>query len=176
VVYGGPVYTSTEFGATWSSHTPADYWNSIASSADGTRLVASVANGPICLSTNSGTNWRQTSAPITNWASVGSSARRNQTWRLRAAGLLGVGPFYTSSNSGATWTQADILAGPWDSIASSADGTRLIVAAYGGPIFTSTNSGTAWTSNNAPNGYWNSVASSANGSDLVAALSLGPGF
>ena len=37
----GPIYTSTNFGATWTeSAAPTNSWLSVATSADGTKLVA----------------------------------------------------------------------------------------------------------------------------------------
>ena len=53
---------------------PSANWYAVASSADGSNLVAVVYGGSIYTSTNSGTIWSATSAPNTNWASVASSA------------------------------------------------------------------------------------------------------
>jgi len=59
---------------------PATNWTSIATSADGTRLVAAAGGlsggyvGPIYFSTNSGSTWTITDAPFINWTSVASSA------------------------------------------------------------------------------------------------------
>ncbi len=47
-IYTGPIYTSTNSGATWVSNSvPAQYWTSVASSADGNKLVAVVTGGGI---------------------------------------------------------------------------------------------------------------------------------
>src|SRR5258706_11478533 len=53
---------------------PSMEWQSVASSADGARLVASTWEGPIYVSTNSGATWTQTSAPLAHWNSVACSA------------------------------------------------------------------------------------------------------
>ena len=51
----GPIYTSTNSGATWTeTAAPTNSWLSVASSADGTKLVA--ASGRIYTWTNSGAN------------------------------------------------------------------------------------------------------------------------
>ena len=47
----GAIYTSTDSGVTWASHTSSPLsssmnWSSVASSADGTKLVAAVRSGP----------------------------------------------------------------------------------------------------------------------------------
>jgi acyl-CoA synthetase (AMP-forming)/AMP-acid ligase II len=76
--YAGPIYTSTNSGATWiPSGAPADNWYAIASSADGTKLVAVIFGGNIYTSENSGTTWTPANAPIANWASVASSGDGN---------------------------------------------------------------------------------------------------
>jgi hypothetical protein len=57
------ILTSTNSGTTWTqTSAPGTNWIAIASSADGTKLVAVVNNqsgSPIYLSTNSGTSWTQ---------------------------------------------------------------------------------------------------------------------
>jgi photosystem II stability/assembly factor-like uncharacterized protein len=57
VVWTGGIYTSTNSGTTWMrTSAPWTNWSAVASSADGSKLVASVFNnGPIYVSTNSGT-------------------------------------------------------------------------------------------------------------------------
>lgn len=55
--YDGSIHTSTDFGATWvSNNIPSAYWESIAASADGTRLVAVANAGGIYA-------WQTTPAP-----------------------------------------------------------------------------------------------------------------
>ena len=73
---GGPVYTSVNSGTSWTTTSPAGNWTSVASSADGKRFVAVERFTPrsIIISTNSGTNWVQTSAPFKQWYCVASSA------------------------------------------------------------------------------------------------------
>ena len=76
--YGG-IYTSADYGATWSSNdVPNLEWVSIASSADGKKLIAAAVNGngpgPIYTSSNAGKTWLQSDAPSNNWCSVTASA------------------------------------------------------------------------------------------------------
>ena len=66
-------------GQTWAlTGAPIlNYVSSVASSADGTKLVEATSTGSIggiCTSTNSGFTWTLTSAPYYNWQSVASSA------------------------------------------------------------------------------------------------------
>jgi hypothetical protein len=75
VVYGGPIYISTNAGTTWTpSSAPCTNWQAIASSADGTRLAAAVGGGAIYTSTDSGNTWISNNVPKTNWVSIASSA------------------------------------------------------------------------------------------------------
>jgi hypothetical protein len=159
---------------------PTNYWNSIASSADGAKLVAAVYAGGIYTSTNSGTTWTLTSAPSDGgvdsaWESVASSADGS---KLVAAGFY-FNPIYLSTNGGANWS-TNGPSGDWQSVACSSDGNKIVAVAYfNEPIFTSTNSGANWIqATNAPNGWWQSVACSADGTKFVVAaggIGGGPG-
>jgi hypothetical protein len=148
---------------------PITNWSCVASSADGTKLVAAVNGAGIYTSTNSGITWSLTSAPSTNWTVVAQSADGN---KLVAATSVPIGSdaIYTSTNSGLSWIQTSASLGWGLSIASCADGSKLVAAAqqFPGPIYISTNSGTDWTlvAQFIPVCY--SVASSADGTVLVA--------
>ena len=197
-VGGSGIYTSTNLGASWiASGAPAtNQYVSIASSSNGTRLVALgvsaqfirnsnsaayVSFGGIYISTNSGTTWGLTSAPTSGWTSVASSA--DGTHFVAAAlpvffsdGEVFIqGGVYVSANSGATWSltsvPVDARASP---VASSADGNRLVaVEGFGSGFYVSTNAGTTWnlaTISGANNLV--SVALSADGTRLAAADAL----
>jgi len=163
------MYTSTNWGATWTSNSlPEDLWTSLASSADGSMLVAVGDFGPICVSTNSGATWTATDTQdYEAWTSVASSADGSKLAAVNSFGMI-----YTSANSGGSWTEATNLPAPVNSdqcsIACSADGTEVIATSSGQGIYTSTNSGATWMTTSAPPINWMSVASSADGSKLVA--------
>jgi uncharacterized repeat protein (TIGR03803 family) len=71
----GPVFVSTNSGTDWSlTAAPAGFWTSVASSADGSKLVAAANYGGIWISTNSGATWTSSGAPNSYWSSVASSA------------------------------------------------------------------------------------------------------
>jgi len=116
---------------------PVTNWSTIASSADGSNLVAAVRGGLIYTSTNSGSTWVATSAPSNSWLSVASSA---DGAHLVAASW---GLIYASADSGSTWQPTGARADSWDPIASSADGTKLAAIGFGRAF--STNSGATWT-------------------------------
>ena len=73
------IYTSTNFGGTWTSNNvPPSGWASIASSADGTKLTAVAGGpfnrGPVYTSRDSGFTWSSNSVALQSWTSVASSA------------------------------------------------------------------------------------------------------
>jgi hypothetical protein len=160
--YDGPLYF---FSAPFTSAPPAQ-WDSVASSADGTKLAAGGSSG-IYTSTNSGSAWAPAS-PIQP-AGVASSADGTEL-----AAVMDGEAIYISTNSGANWTRAgDEPNANWNAVAMSADGTKLAaVAEYSIGVYTSTNSAINWTfqTNGVPQFYGiGSIASSADGSKLVAA-------
>lgn len=150
---------------TWTPTTaPTNDWYSIASSADGTKLVAAVNPGSIYTSADSGATWSPVNAPSNAWSSVACSADGNL---LIAAGA---GLVYTSVDSGATWNSNAV---PWTNaspirVASSADGSNLVAAVGGTGLFSSTNAGGVWVSNTFVPSFsgsvpWLSVATAADG-------------
>jgi hypothetical protein len=175
---GGWTSEELEFIPTLWTQTavPGENWASVASSSDGTHLVAVVYNplspGGIWTSTNSGTNWTQTAAPSEGWWSVASSSDGTHL----VAAVYG-GGIWISTNSGTNWTQTPAPSEDWRSVASSSDGTHLVAVAGDslepGGIYTSINSGANWTQTAAPGKNWESVASSSDGTHLVAANDLG---
>src|SRR6516164_9092215 len=93
-------------------------------------------------------NWAQTSAPVSHWSSVASSADGHTLVSGAYQNGLGkLGGLFISTNSGATWADTSPAHNDWMAVASSADGTTLVaVEGYygGGFIYVSTNSGTTW--------------------------------
>jgi len=144
----------------WTPRESNRYWYSVASSADGTRLVAVEYGGQIYTSTDSGTNWTPRESNR-YWYSVASSA--DGTKLVAAANNDQI---YTSTDSGTNWTPRESNR-YWYGVASSADGTELVAVVRGGQIYTSTDSGANWTPR-ASNLNWYSVASSADGTKLIA--------
>jgi BNR-Asp box repeat len=75
------IYVSTNFGFTWTktSAPTNDYWTSIASSADGSKLIASTTGspsdicGPIYISSDFGITWTSNNVSA-SWSSVAMSA------------------------------------------------------------------------------------------------------
>ena len=183
----GAIYVvSMDSGNTWTSYTPSigyGYLNCIASSADGTKLVAGSFYNSVYTSTNSGATWSTTGPAFQLlWGSVASSADgRKLVAAVYASSVVqsnGVdvyfdGPIYTSADSGNTWTMTSAPSNHWQSVASSADGNTLVAAVSSGLIYTSTNSGTTWIPADAPGTNWQDVACSEDGSKLFAVVNGG---
>ncbi len=159
---GGRIYTSANYGAAWTSRATNRLWSGLASSSDGTKLVATIKEGPIFTSTDSGANWTER-ASNRRWDSVASSSDGTKL----VAGIEG-GTLFTSSDSGMTWTQRE-SARNWTSVASSSDGTKLVAVARADQIFTSKDSGATWVARDSAR-LWRSVSSSSDGTRLAAAV------
>lgn len=125
---------------TWTqTSAPTNNWYSVASSVDGSKLVAVIFGGGIYTSTDWGNTWTQTSAPTKYWYSVASSTDGSKL-------VAGGGSIYTSKDSGNTWTSNNVPNQTfpnqyWTSVASSADGSKLVAVSHWGDIYSSTNWG-----------------------------------
>ena len=158
-------------GAIWTPHATLTNWSSVASSADGSGLVAAVNPGGIYTSRDYGTNWtlRPTAGTSRAWFGVASSADGSKLVAVERGGSV-----YTSTDYGTNWTPrpAAGTTRAWFGVASSADGTKLVAVENAGRLYTSTNSGGNWTAqaNAGTLRRWSGVASSADGSKLVALI------
>jgi hypothetical protein len=142
-------------------------WDSIASSSDGSKLIAAVYGGGIYVSVDSGVTWTETNSTAGSWRSVACSSNGSKLF----AALYG-GGIYTNSATG--WGIGGSTSGlDWFSVACSADGTKLVAVVNGGGIYTSVNAGATWSATDAAARDWVSVASSANDSNLVAVVDGG---
>ena len=138
---------------------------SVASSADGTRLMAAAVsgNGTCYTSSDSGVTWTAQAAMADAYA-VASSADGTKLVVATDSGI------YTSSDSGVTWIPASLpVQAGWTSVASSADGAKLVAGVSWGGIYTSSDFGATWTAQNPVPTVLLLVASSADGTKLVAA-------
>jgi hypothetical protein len=181
----GPIFRSTDFGATWTPTSVTDAnCTSLATSADGSKLVAASYTGPFYFSGDSGAMWEEVPTTFAYLLSVASSADGTRllagTWDpFHPPGTGGYFSALTSTNSGATWAYTGLYSIGRALVASSADGERLVVAGgpngfgVGGGVAISTNSGSTWTGNGAPADRWSAVAISADGGKAVAAINGG---
>jgi len=155
---------------------PITNWSSLTCSADGTKLAATAAKGPIYVSTNSGFSWTETSAPVADWRSIASSAdgRVLAAWKFNSydPSLGSFGSVYISTNGGATWLLSPLPEDAQQQLAVSADGAWIAgcwssdYPTQGGRIYLSTDSGASWSTK--PGDYHiKCIALSADGSTLA---------
>ena len=121
-------------------------WSAVASSADGSNLVATVTGGGIYTSANGGATWNQQNQPnLVAWKAVASSSDGS---RLAAAYSGSPGYVLTSASSGYTWTTSGATNAQWTAVACSADGSKLVAAASDGNLWTSAQGATTTTGTN----------------------------
>jgi photosystem II stability/assembly factor-like uncharacterized protein len=172
------------FAQTWTNTgAPTMTWFSVATSADGTKLIAASASNPlgdygsVYTSSNGGAVWTQTLAPSNVWASVASSADGNNLIATPSLGAVCL-----STDGGNNWSSNNCPSDAWHCVATSADGTKLVAVGHTfdadddddtsdqiGVVYTSADAGNTWVSNSLPVTVflWYSVASSADGNTLA---------
>jgi len=171
---GGSVYTSTDGGSSWTSNTVAWTPNSanaafLASSADGSNLVAAVQRTGLFTSTNAGLSWGSNNVPGPFiWLWTASSADGTQLWAVQDSGPN----VFVSTNSGSVWTPTSALNLNWRAVATTADGKQAVGVVTLTGVYITTNSGSTWKKTSAPALNWQAVASSADGTNLVASAGV----
>jgi hypothetical protein len=161
-------------GTIWTAHQTdaARRWQGVASSADGTRLVAADLSGLVSISTDGGLTWAPPQA--TGGWSLTSVATSGNGEKIAVAGA-GT-PVVTTIDGGQSWhvrTDPNNLRRNFASVAYSRDGSILVAAAVNGStglgrVFISTDDGQTWAEQRLQ-GNFPSVAASRDGSKLVAA-------
>lgn len=166
--YSGKLYYSPNAGAEWFDRSFSGVTlNSIACSADGTRLVGAGSSGYLYVSTNSAASWTSR-GPSRAWAGVASSADGSQFVATVNGGVIA-----TSSDFGVTWRDRNSSTQAWISVISSADGTRLAATVANGPIYVSLDFGLTWVPQNSGSRNWSALAASADGTKLFATVNGG---
>lgn len=186
-VLGGYIYTSSDYGATWTPRVSAGsrQWAAVSMSADGSKLAACASfvgspqspgpgTGYIYTSSDFGATWiERTSAGKRQWAGISMSADGAKLLAATAYIPGGLPPdfTYTSTDSGETWAAATSLGTKdWRQPAVSADGSTMVMPTYGGYIYTSSNSGTSWVERvSSGDALWQRPAVSSDGSIILVA-------
>ena len=180
--YIPPAVVSLAFGFCFAVHSqpftqtgaPAANWVSLASSADGTRLVGAASYGGLYTSTNAGATWTPATMtgtglePQRPWTAVASSSD-GQTL-VAAADFQ---PLFLSTDGGGSWHQTGPT-GAWAATAVSADGTQAVAADTHGGVFKSSASG--WTPLAAPAQRWRSLACSADCTKIYLGSDYGTNY
>ena len=143
-VYNGMIYSSLDSGSSWtgSAATCCLNWMSLASSADGSVLLANADNLPqsLFISTDAGLSW---------WGAANSTSGRKHVAVSGDGHTLAAADEYgfisISLDGGSSWqtTRAPGMPVDWRAIAASHGGELLIVGGQG-PTYTSSNLGVDW--------------------------------
>jgi hypothetical protein len=170
---GQSIYAAGFRGGPAALWTPRDVprnWTGICAANDFSRMAAVVyGNGPIMLSTNSGSSWYLPALPPTrNWRAIACSA---DGMRM-IAGAEG-NQIFISEDGGESWTGRSQPGNrSWYSVACSADGTNMVAVPLNGPLYVSSNAGADWAAPVlAGTKAWVSVACSRDGRSIIAAVS-----
>jgi len=175
VEYGGAVWLSDDFGASWREAPVLppgrrQYFRAVASSADGAVLLVVAELGGLWVSQDFGASWRASpGAPQLDWTAATVSADG-----ARLAAAASRGRVWTSVDSGASWREDGEAPAPpdaggeevvapllapvpyaqfWRGLAASADGTRLLAASAGDLDLGTNGGGLLWASGDA-GGSW----------------------
>ena len=142
-------------GSSWVARGPTLYWNCVAMTADGTKMVAgtyaqpdgTAGSGFVYLSTNGGVSWAltldtSTFGLSTTGSGIGVVAISSSGSVIAATSVQTNGHVFVSTNAGATWSLSYNCNSLCAGLALSADGSTL----YTGYHFAakSTNSGASW--------------------------------
>jgi hypothetical protein len=125
----GTIFTATDPAAAWTERFTPSRVQSLASSADGMKLVAGTVNGSVLTSSDAGATWDTRSTPVGSWK-VDSSADGAFLVAVRNGGQM-----YVSADSGATWSAHGANMN-WNSISASVDGMKFLATTSDNRIFT----------------------------------------
>lgn len=165
-------------GQNWvETSAPSNYWNRVASSADGIKLVAVAGSGGgigcIYTSADSGTTWVSNNVPNTTWSAVACSHDGCRIVAVANSGLV-----YLSTNFGSLWIQSTNAPSVyWNSCAASANGTIDVAVNESPTAYVSTNSGFTWQPSRSVSGMvaaLNAVAISGDGSLIAVGAQINP--
>jgi photosystem II stability/assembly factor-like uncharacterized protein len=160
------VYASTNLGQTWSPLFSTSDFNTlvqIASSSDGTRLVALNDSGFVFTSTNSGVAWTGSTIQADCVAISADGSR-----------LAAVAPdaVWASQDGGASWVQPPSYVS-LVSVAMPADGSRLVGVDNSAQVYASSDLGSSWISSWGPAEHLQVIRGSRDGTRLVTTAAGG---
>jgi hypothetical protein len=174
------MYASLDGGDTWKKLAAAGSraWQSVACSADGSRVVAVEYDGwlgYIHTSSDFGRTWHRKAVGSSNWRSVACSADASRIIAVAYNGPVVLSKDFGSSwvfpdskDFGSSWVFSDEQPWQnWQAVACSADGMTCAAVMELGWLFVSTNGGETWVSFPFEE-YWRSVDCTADGNTIVA--------
>ena len=164
------IYTSTDYGATWTQRETTGLWRGAASDSTGVYLATTNYGGYIYTSDDSGVTWTQQET-ARDWSDIASDSTGQYLVALVIAGSI-----WTSADYGNTWTERTVAGTrDWHSVSCSAYGNNIVAAVNGGAsLWTSSDFGATWNEQSgSASGEWYGVASSANAKTILATRDSG---
>lgn len=160
------LYTSTDFGASWTRRIAIGFPLKAVSSTDGTVLAVGMGSTGVRVSRDSGATW---SAPASSerWH-VAMSADGN-----RVTAAVDGGQLQRSIDAGRTFAPV-ATAASWRAAAMSADGRFQVAGPRNGQLQVSTDFGQTWAARASGAFDWTDLAVSADGSRMVGVSFNGP--
>ena len=167
VIYNGLIYTSSDYGVTWTPQTTLGIknWRTISISSSGQYQTAGVDPGFIWRSDNYGATWtsRATNLTSLNWWCVSVSS----TGKYQSAVAQDYW-IYRSDDYGATWNRATFQhhVTTMYGISVSSSGKYQTAVVWNGLIYTSSDYGVSWAQPTGPttgNQNWYSISVSSTG-------------
>jgi len=160
-----------------TSRDGGEHWNvsgvqvrCVASSADGTKLVAGVMGSHIARSVDSGSSWTAVGSAA-EWQAIASSADGSKLVAVPRGGRISL-----SSDTGTNWSEASgTPVANWIAVTCSTDGRKIAAVTDGTDLYTSVDQGNSWIQRQPlPGQRWRAIAGSSDGIRLLAAINGGP--
>ncbi|CAN2227354.1 Sialidase_non-viral domain containing protein [Candidatus Nanopelagicaceae bacterium] len=179
----GQLWTSTNSGTTWESHTAlstigTSTWQNIVTNASGETLTVASGNGSVYSSGDFGTTWTATNLTGPSGALYGVTTSADG--KILAVCDLNSNKVLVSTNAGLSWSDegpSGTVTGNFRNVVLSGDGLTLAAIASGGNIWTAKYSPTTtpkWTwrdtgisAGSAP-AAWRGLSISSNGNFIAA--------
>ena len=179
----GQVWTSTNSGTTWESHTALNAlnlttWQNIVTNASGETLTVASGNGSVYSSGDFGTTWTATNLAGLFGVSTLYGVTTSANGKILAVSDFGTNKVLVSTNSGLSWSNegpSGYVTGNFWNVVLSGDGLTLAAIASAGNIWTATYSPTTtpkWTWHDTgispSSGFWRGLSISSNGNFIAA--------
>jgi hypothetical protein len=179
----GLVWTSTNSGTTWESHTALNAlnlttWQNIVTNASGETLTVASGNGSVYSSGDFGTTWTATNLAGLFGVSTLYGVTTSADGKILAVSDFGTNKVLVSTNSGLSWSNegpSGPVTGNFWNVVLSGDGLTLAAIASAGNIWTATYSPTTtpkWTWHDTgispSSGVWRGLSISSNGNFIAA--------
>ena len=179
----GQLWTSTNSGTTWESHTALSAlglttWQNIVTDASGDTLTVASGNGSVYSSGDFGTTWTATNLTGLFGVSTLYGVTTSADGKILAVSDFGTNKVLVSTNSGLSWSNegpSGPVTGNFWNVVLSGDGLTLAAIASAGNIWTATYSPTTtpkWTWHDtgisSSSGFWRGLSISSNGNFIAA--------